>query len=293
MVVESYSIQKVPEYVDRLKSLQHLVDITTDEHRVTRNTGTHAITATATLVGDKMPSALPWDQVIDSIDDICVLLSLFSSRCVFAADKAIVENPDHVILQDSREWPWGGTIRCSAKYETAESPQPGHKWCGDVSLEKAVGTAMKVIRRQDWRDRYDCGYPLISAYWAFQQRTINSAFVQCWTLLEMLFALDNRSWMSSDAIRKCSASEKVAFLLVRYALRSSLTDSEKRRVNELASVRNRLVHFGRLPDTERAREHAVMLIRITEWIVAAILELTPSHVFNTVDRLEEFLTSRR
>ena len=88
-----------------------------------------------------------------------------------------------------------------------------------------------------------------------------------------------------------NSTEKIAFLLVKYALKGNINKNEKKRIESLAKVRNRLVHFGRIPEGSSV-DDAKLFIRLTEFIIAKILGLEPSNVFNTIEGLENFLKSK-
>jgi hypothetical protein len=124
---------------------------------------------------------------------------------------------------------------------------------------------------------------------AFRRQPLESSFVQCWTIWEHLFAILNRNWLSKKQIHRLPAAEKIAFLLVEYALIDEMDNYSKARIESLAEIRNRLVHFGRFPERGSVHDDAVLFIRITEFIIAKILGLLPSNVFNTVEKLEDFL----
>jgi len=126
---------------------------------------------------------------------------------------------------------------------------------------------------------------------AEKRQVLESAFVLHWTILEHLFTLHNRKWLSDEQIRKLSSVEKISFLLVEYGLKSEISKLDKKRIKELAEVRNKLVHFGKFADA-KAVKNAKLVIRLTEFIVAKILGLLPLDVFDTIKRLEEFFNRR-
>ena len=67
---------------------------------------------------------------------------------------------------------------------------------------------------------------------------------------------------------------------------------EKKRLESLAGIRNRLIHFGQFPTSESVVNDAIMFIYMTELIVAKTLGLKPSQIFNTLEQLESFLSRR-
>jgi hypothetical protein len=116
-----------------------------------------------------------------------------------------------------------------------------------------------------------------------------AAFIQCWTIWEHLFSVLNRTWMSDQQLRSLNVSEKLRYLLVQYGLRDQIHISDEQRIRTLAGIRNRLVHYGCFPDRGRVYDDAVLFIRLTEFIIARILGLSPSDVFDTMKELEKFL----
>ena len=96
------------------------------------------------------------------------------------------------------------------------------------------------MRQPAWRDEYRKGHFLLLYKWAAQQRTVDAAFIHCWTIWEHLFAILNDSWMSRAHIQKVNASEKIAYLLVRFAFRNQLRENEKKRLEEIRAVLTRL-----------------------------------------------------
>lgn len=94
-------------------------------------------------------------------------------------------------------------------------------------------------------------------------------------------------------MRHLSSIEKISFLLVRYALRGKIDNKSRSRIESLAEIRNKLVHFGRFPDRDKVHNDAVLFIRITEFVIAKTLGLSPSNLFNTMEKLEEFMNNIR
>jgi hypothetical protein len=47
------------------------------------------------------------------------------------------------------------------------------------------------------------------------------------------------------------------------------------------------------PEREKVHSDAVTFVRMTEYIIARILGLTPSNIFNTIELFEEFLNGSR
>jgi len=146
-----------------------------------------------------------------------------------------------------------------------------------------------LIRTEEWQRQYDGGHFLLLSNLALRQQPLETAFTQCWTISEHLFTLHNKRWLSDEQITRLNRAEKIAFLLVEYALKGEINKSEKERIKSLVDIRNRLVHFGRFPKGGSVYRDAVLFIRLTEFIIAKTLGLSPSNVFNTMEELEDFL----
>lgn len=123
----------------------------------------------------------------------------------------------------------------------------------------------------------------------FSDTLLESSYTQCWTIWEHLFSILNNSWLSDDQIQKISAAEKISFILVRYALAGEIDNGSRNKIRTLVNIRNRLIHFGKFPEHGSVYEDAVLFIRLTEFVIAKILGLSPANLFNTVENLEKFL----
>jgi hypothetical protein len=55
------------------------------------------------------------------------------------------------------------------------------------------------------------------------------------------------------------------------------------------NARNHLVHRGRFPSGAAVTKDAELFIRLTEFVLAKILDLYPSNVFNTLEELDRFM----
>ena len=135
------------------------------------------------------------------------------------------------------------------------------------------------------------GYFLFLARQAFRTRSLESAFIQCWTIWEHLFAVHNHKWLSDEKIHLLSSNEKISYILVKYGLKGEIDNKSRKRIKELAEIRNRLVHYGRFPKRQDTN-NAEFFIRLTEFVIAKTLGLIPSEVFDTTKRLEDFLKGK-
>ena len=82
--INGYRFTRVPEYPDRLKSLQHFVGFY-HEFQVETNFGENAITAEVFPPDPALPALFKWDKPSPThLDDILLILSLFTMRHVWA-----------------------------------------------------------------------------------------------------------------------------------------------------------------------------------------------------------------
>jgi hypothetical protein len=283
-----YRFYRVEDYEEKVKSLQHLVTGISEFEFCTK-TGGHAVTAYVDIPDNELNTVLQWaDEKSSALKDILILLSLFTGRDVFVVDEDFDENGKFAITADSRVCQWGGVLTCSIPYQASNEDPYEDKY--NIGFEKGMNEIYSLIRSPEWLKKYDNGYFLILATYAFKRQILESSFIQCWTIWEHLFAVLNRKWLSKEDIIRLSSYEKISFLLVKYALTDEINNSARQRIKSLAEIRNKLIHFGRFPERDSVRDDAVLFIRLTEFVLAKILGLSPSNLFNTVERLEEFLT---
>ncbi len=287
MTIFGYRFTRVEDYKERLASLQHLGGFSA-EFRIPANTGKHAITAYVSLPGSQEQPILEWtaQESTTALNDVLLLLSIFTKRDVFAVDETFVEGYDGgVLLADPRTYLWGGILRCSIPFKKkGTDPEWGPGY--DVGFEEGINEVYLLIRNEDWQHRYGKGYFLFLARQAFKCHGLESAFVQCWTMWEHLFYLHNRRWLSHREMKRLASIEKLAFLLVEYGLLEQVKSHKK--LEPLSRIRNRLVHNGRFPDQDSLAV-AELFIRLTEFVLAKILGLSPSNVLNTQERWDQFM----
>jgi hypothetical protein len=290
-----YRFSRVDNYQEQVCRLQHLGTVHS-EFKVSANTGAHAITAYVEIPEQEESAILEWgNNNATALNDILLLLSIFTKRDVFVVDPQVTKDAGWMITSDPRVYYGGGILRCSIPYKAQPiDSEPygydmGFKY--DIGFEEGLNRIYSLIRSEEWQRKYRRGYFLFLARMAFRRQPLEAVFIQCWTIWEHLFAILNQNWLSLRQIRQISAVEKVSYILVKYALRDEIGDADRKKIESLANIRNRLVHFGRFPDRGAVHDDAVLFTRLTEFIIARILGLAPSDVLNTMERLEEFLTT--
>ena len=266
----------------------------TSEFRIKACDGQHAITANVDIPEKEEKAVLEFSTPnATALDDILLLLSLFTGRDVFTFER---RDEREVITADPREYPWGGILVCSIPYRASGEMSDEDALRGvfpfDIGREEGLNAVYSVIRTDEWLRKYERGYFLFLARQAFHAQPLESAFVQCWTIWEHLFAVLN-PWLSALHARRLESAEKIAFILMKFALCPKVDGESRARIVSLAEIRNALVHSGRFPERTAVYDDAILFNRLTEFVIAKILGLRPSNLFNTVERLEEFLRKER
>jgi len=288
MTIYEYRFSRVEDYVQKINRLQQPVNISS-EFRIKANTGRHTVTAYVDLPDVEREAVFEWyGNKATALDDILLLLSVFRSRDVFLGSEEATDDNELIIRQDPRVYLYGGSLSCSVLYKRGEKGSEQNYPC-NVGFQEAMNKIYSLIRTEKWLKKYRNGYFIILARNAFRQQSLESSFIQAWTIWEHLFAVLNGHWLSKERLRQVSSVEKVSFLLVQYALKDEIDNASRKRIEVLAEIRNRLIHFGRFPARDKVSQDAHLFILLTEFIIAKILELEPSNVFNTVEKLEDFL----
>ena len=288
-----YQFARVGDYGDRIAELQHHAG-NFSEFNLAANTGTHSVTAYVEIPEKEKKAIFEWsDPESTALKDILVLLSMYTGRDVFEVDIEEKSEPK-VILGDPRIFPWGGELIVSIPYKESlieNSNSLATRF--DIGFEQELNRIYTLIRSDSWRKEYHNGYFLLLVRQVFKTWLLESAFTLSWTIWEHLFAILNEPWLPRNQIRKSIRNEdKVAFLLVRYALVDEMPETSRKYVREkLVQLRNQIVHFGRFPDNEDEK-YAKLFIQLTEILTAKILKMTPKHTLNTLDRLDEFLEGK-
>lgn len=285
-----YEFSRVENYGEKVLDLQHLRR-STSEYAIRHNTGTHVHTAMVELPQEQQEAVLEWARRDNTaLLDVLLLLSLFTRRDVFAMPHNYEKLDDEnkwVIIRDPRVFPSGGTLRNSIPYK--KQPIEPEPFGYDIGFEQGLNQVYELIRSDEWQKKYQGGYFLLLAKVAFQLQLLEASFVQCWTIWEHLFSVLNQTSLPNREILRISSIEKISFILTQYALTDVVDSSSRKRIETLAVIRNRLIHFGRFPEHGSVKDDAVLFIRLTEFVIVKTLGLSPNDVFNTMDRLEKFL----
>lgn len=276
--VFGYKFMRSKQYVESVQSLQHLISSHSESKRAIK-TGTHAVTAHVLIPINEKKPIISWaDEGATALHDILLLLSIFTEREVFVVEQPVIEGKT-AITADPREYQFG--LSTSIPYQECEE-QFGERYnCG---FAKGVESVYKRIRRKQWKKEYGSGKFLTLYRSACRRQILETSFIICWTIWEILFALHNQSWLSFDQIIKLPSSEKISFIITNYKIKSSLDTKDKRGIRRFSKIRNTLIHDGRFMDN-KAADDAVLFVRVTSIIIAKILGLSSSDVLGSQEKL--------
>jgi hypothetical protein len=296
--IGDYVFNRVSNYAEAFGKLQHLVTMHGQEFPVIQQTGSHQITALVEIPDTERPNCLAWEKDTKQIYDVLLLLTIFTRRNVFMKewdnDKAIIQ--DHRMLQI-------GELNLSIleimlkHIDTDELISKemikGHDIFDylqiDIGFERGLNRILELISNKEWQEKYDRGYFLFLYRQAIQRQIVETSFILCWSIWEHIFTLHNRKWLDEKTIEKLSGYEKLSFILDQYFL-VKIDNKAKQEISRLAKTRNRIVHYGKIANTDS--KEMELFIRLTEQLVALILGLQPSNIFNTAEKLQEFLKGK-
>jgi hypothetical protein len=304
MNLGGYLFRRRPNYEESYSKMMWLVDSSGSEFVTKKQTGSHQ--ATADVIEKGIRKSLPWRSAdATKLTDICLLLSIFTGRDVFAVKKEVYEtNP--TLISDHRIFNYGGILHCSIAYEaeyfnehTLErltqqermEDEYFFKNYRDIGFQKGVNKVIKLIRSRKWRKKYANGYFLLLFKQAIFRMDLETQFLLCWIIWEHLFAVLKRNKYSDKQLEKIEGKDKISNLFTTY-FGITLNSKSRKEITKIAKTRKKLVHYGQKPENVDYKEMD-LFIRSTECLICRILELEPSNLFNTNEKLANFLKIRR
>ncbi|MBI5414855.1 hypothetical protein HZA38_05075 [Candidatus Peregrinibacteria bacterium] len=302
--IGDYIFKRVKNYKEAFDGMMCLVNSSGSEFNTQIKVGSHQITATVEIPQKEKKCVLPFENnKLTQIDDVLFLLTILTDRNVFKKDWEDSENI--AIISDHRIHQYGGQLACSIKYEsrwkdvnTGELKTEAEMKDGlvsdyhqiNVGFENTINKVLDLVSSKKWQDDYEGGYFLFLFKSAMQRQIIETAFISCWTIWEHIFAIKNRKWLDNTAIEQMSGDKKIAFILNEYFLKN-IDDTARKNIQKINKTRNRLIHFGKKTEQIDYKEME-MFIRLTEQLMAIILKLSPSNIFNSFENLDNFLASK-
>ena len=282
MTIHGYRFIRVKEYRERVVRLQPTSG-SSIEFSVAASPGQHAVTSYVEIPAAEEKSVLPWNDRDNTtaLNDILLLLSIFTRRDVFAVDDASMEEAEGLWTADPRLHIGGGILRSSIIYREG-GPVNGEVY--DIGFEEGVAEVCSLIREEHWQRKYADGYLLFLALHAFKSELLEAAVAQCWTIWEHLFSLHHREHILCQETKGADDRAKLLFLLEEHDLAEQVTGDEW--AEQVAQLREAIVHSGRIPEGDQAQRDALFFLRLTEVLLAQILELSPSNVLGTHEAWE-------
>ena len=119
---------------------------------------------------------------------------------------------------------------------------------------------------------------------------IEPQFLLCWIIWEHLFAVLRGKDYDEEQLENIEGKVKIAYLITSH-FGINLNSNSHKEIRRIAKARNKLMHYGQKPANIDYKEMD-LFIRATECLVCKILDLNPSNLFNTNEKLTEFLKLR-
>ncbi len=303
--IGGYTFKRVKNYKEAFDGMMCLVNSSGSEFDTNIKVGSHQITATVEIPQQENKCVLPFgNKKLTQLDDILFLLTIFTDRNVFKKDWEDSDNT--AVISDHRIHQYGGQLACSIKYESRwkhintgelkteqemkETPIFDYHQI-NIGFENTLNKVFDLVSSKKWQDKYEGGYFLFLFKSAMQRQIIETSFISCWTIWEHIFAIRNRKWLDNKAIEQMSGDKKIAFILNEYFLKN-IDNTARKNIQKINKTRNRLIHFGKKTEQIDYKEMG-MFIRLTEQLIAIILELSPSNIFNSFEDLDNFLTKKK
>jgi len=283
MQIAEYEFVPKADYIKRFRRLSHGLPFLRPAPygNIPSSNGSHIATGIVHIPEFEQNASLPWAREdATALDDIVLLLSLFSQRRVLLFEHENVEG----IIADHREFHYGGTLKLSLPQISRGS---GRETQYTQALSTGVSDVNALIRSEEWQATYSGGRFLFLYFAACHRQILETSFLTCWTIWEHLFRLQNEHWISRMTLRHLAAKEKIAFILTKYGLREKISETDWKSIERLTGIRHRLTHDGSFEQGEDANA-ADLFIRLTEFVIAKTLGLEPSEVFSPKERLDHF-----
>ena len=298
LTIGNYKFKRIKDYKEAFSGMMCLVNSSGSEFNTQMKTGSHQITAIVEFPLKEKKCVLSWEnKKLTQLDDVLFLLTIFTGNNVFKKDWE--DSKDIVVVEDHRRHHYGGQLLLSLSSEWAfknidtgelrtELDVPNYKWNSvNIGFEKKLNQVLKTISNKKWQKEYEGGYFLFLFKSAIQRQLIKTSFILCWTIWEHIFAIKNRTRLDNKTIEQMSGDKKISFILNKYFLKN-ISNVAKKNIQRINKTRNRLIHFGKKSE-QTDTEEIEMFIRLTEQLMAIILGLSPSNIFNSFGKLDTFL----
>ncbi len=272
--VSGYKFYRVENYETQLKKLQHRANVYS-EFNIYQYTGEHSITAFVELPDIEEKSLFEWKENSTYLHDILLLISIFTGRDVFDIEESFNEDEHFTITADPRCFQFGRVLKASLP---------------DQQFEIMLNQVFELVKTEEWQNKYSKGYFLLMAKQAFKHQIIETTFILCWIIMEHIYyILTNKDASKDKSNDDYKNIDVILYMFTEYNYINKTTDRIKKRLWLLSNLRNQLIHSGRFPRRYAVLNEAKLFIQIVESMIAKILNLTPSNIFNTTEKFNEFI----
>ncbi len=287
MSILGYEFIRAEDYEDRVKRLSHHIS-SVGEFEISYSTGEHMITATVESPPNEHQSPLAHGQPVTILEDLLLILSLFTGREVFSTENNYIKCDVPVaIARDFR--PYLGYQSLGVSIPARMFEGDGEPPC-DVGFEEGLERVLKHIHNKEWLEKFEQGIILFIARQIFTFQVLEKAFLMAYVLWEHVFYMEKRTTLSEKQIKDTDGAQKVRFLLERYGFTPKLNGEQKTSIYEsLTQTRNNLVHYGMFRQKEHEQHDAIQFVELTTRLLAKILGLEPADAKNTQEWLETMI----
>lgn len=291
LTIQGYIFKRVQDYPAKFKSLHHTFHINTEFGKFRPALGTHALTAHITLPNKEDTPVIAWvndKEKPTALDDVVLLLSLFTGRDVFHTPKPI-DDGNCYTEKDPRRYGLDLRLALPEKRVKISDSEPYER---DKGFAQGINAVYQRMCSPHWREQYDNGrfLPLYNS--SCKRQMLESAVITCWTIWEHLFFLHNRAWLSEEQIRLLPLAEKLSYVLIQYHIKEALNSQERKGLKRFVTIRNILIHSGRFTDRQ-AIDDAVLFVYVTRMIIARILGLSHPDTLGYLSKFSDRLIGKQ
>jgi hypothetical protein len=178
-------------------------------------------------------------------------------------------------------------LRVALKYRKGVPNEYG--FAPNMNFEIAMNDSVKLIRSREWQRQYKRGYVLFLARQAFKYQTTESSLIACFTIWEHVFALFHPQFTEQQL--QIAAVKKIAYLLHEFKfVDKPLSHNQQTRLQkQIIRLRNKVVHYGRIPSRQHSQRDAWAFIELTSHLTARILNLMPGDSTGCIKRIKHVI----
>ncbi len=285
MTILNYTFKREEDYAQKVTQLSHH-GTSYGEFNLTYSTGKHVITATVESPSNESFSPLAHGAPMKTLDDVLLILSLFTGREVFSTTNSNISD-NIAIARDFRPYLCYETLGVSIPPRLVKNDRG---IAVDFGFEEDLDKVLRLIHTKEWLEKFEQGQLLFIARQIFTFQVLEKAFLMSYVFWEHVFYMEKRTSMSDKQIIDTDGAQKVRFLLEAYGFTLWLNGQQKDCIQKiLTDIRNTLAHYGVFDKDKHSHNDAIKFIELTTRLLAKILGLEPSDGKNTKEWLEEML----